>query len=158
MGRRRLLIIGHIAITILHAAVAVFDIAKMNYGVIVCVLLFLVAYEFTSGVVAWVYAAETTIDTGLGLCLLTLWGTVFWLSIVCPIIMDPASLGPTPVFFMFSGLSIGGTIYCFLFIKETMGLTDKQKKILYTPDEFLTPEERALRRKGKVEEFEESGQ
>ena len=39
VGRRKLLIIGHIAITILHAAVGVFDIAKMNYGVIVCVLL-----------------------------------------------------------------------------------------------------------------------
>ena len=53
-------------------------------------MLFLLSYENTSGPVALLYATETTIDAALGICLLTLWGTVFVLSLVCPILMsDP---------------------------------------------------------------------
>ena len=82
-------------------------------------------YENTSGPVAWVYAAETTIDAGMGICLFTLWMTVLVLTIVSPIIMDRAVLGPDITFFIFSGLSVFGTLYSATFIKETKGLTDK---------------------------------
>ena len=119
------------------------------------VMAFMGAYSWSSGPVAWLYAAETVIDTALGVCLLTLWGTVFVLSIVCPILMDPKSLGPTGMFFIFSGLSVFATIYVIFMIKETKPLTDKQKKLLFTPKEFLSAEDRAIMREAQLELFEE---
>ena len=73
----------------------------------------------------------------LGICLLTLWGTVFILSLVCPILLKPEVLGASGVFFIFSGISIFGSLYGVFVIKETAGLTDKQKKTLFTPKEFI---------------------
>ena len=99
-------------------------------------LLFFVAYENTSGPLAWIYATETTIDAALGSCLMTLWGTVFVLSIVCPILMTdpPHGIGPSNTFYMLAGTQVLGTLYCYFFMKETMGLTDKEKKNLYAPN------------------------
>ena len=81
------------------------------------------------------YFAETTIDTAIGICLMTLWGTTFVLSLVCPILMDPASLGPAPVFFIYSGLSMIAVVYVCFFIVETKGLSDKEKKNVFAPKE-----------------------
>ena len=68
------------------------------------VMVFMLIFQNSSGPIAWIYCSETTIDAGMGVCLLTLWGTVFVLSLVCPIIMDPSSLGPSITFFILSGL------------------------------------------------------
>ena len=154
-GRKTLLIWGHIAIAVIHASVGIFNIFHVDAGVVAMVMCFMVAYSWSSGPVAWLYAAETVIDTALGVCLLTLWGTVFVLSIVCPILMDPDSLGPTGMFFIFSGLSCVGTAYVIFMIKETKPLTDKQKKLLFTPKEFLSDEDKALMREAELELFEE---
>ena len=90
-------------------------------------------YDQTSGPVAWLYATETTIDAALGFCLLILWGTVFVLSLICPILMKPDSLGPSNVFFILSGISVVSAAYCFFIMKETRCLSDKDKKLLFTP-------------------------
>jgi len=139
------LIFGHIAIAIVHSMVAIFNIEGSNVGVVTMIILFSFAYQNTSGPVAWMYAAETTIDAGMGICLLTLWGTVFVLSLICPIVMDPDSLGPNNTFFIFSGLSVLGATYSYFMIKETKGMADKDKKLLFTPERF----------KLQVEEYEE---
>ena len=98
--------------------------------------LFVAVYQETSGTVAWVYAAETTQDAGLGCAFFTLWSTVFILSLVCPPLMNPDLLGPSNMFFMFSGLSAIAVFFCWFYMKETRGLTDKEKKSLYFPKEF----------------------
>ena len=141
-GRRTLVIWGHIFIALIHASIGVFGILHVDAGIISMILAFLVVYQNSSGPVAWLYAAETTIDSALGICLFTLWGTVFILSLVCPILMDPKSaVGINNVFFIFAGLSVFGSLYCYLFIKESRGLTDKEKKLLFTPKRFIENDE-----------------
>ena len=85
----------------------------------------------------WVYTAETTIDSALGICLLTLWGTATVLTLICPPLMADDSLGPNNVFFIFSAISFSAMIFMIIFIKETKGLDDFQKKNLFTPKKFL---------------------
>ena len=48
---------------------------------------------------------------------------------------DPSDggLGPSNVFFMFCGLSVLGSAYSYVFLRETKGLNDKEKKLLFTP-------------------------
>lgn len=131
IGRRKLLIFGHLGIAVVHSLVGYFNTIGSDIGVLSMLLTFLFVYQNTSGIVCWIYCAETTIDAALGICLFTLWGTVFILSLVSPILMNEDSLGPTNVFYMFGGISILGMIYCYVFIKETFGLTDHEKKTLY---------------------------
>jgi len=92
-SRRFLLIAGHIGIALVHASIGYFDIKGNNDGVLIMTIVFLIVYENTSGPLAWLYAAETVIDVALGVCLLTLWGTVFVLSLVCPSLMSKDSIG-----------------------------------------------------------------
>ena len=137
IGRKTLLVWGHIAIAVIHAAVGLADMYDKDNVVLAMIMCFFLVYMNTSGPVAWLYAAETTIDTALGVCLLTLWGTVFVLSIICPVLMSPDSIGASMVFFIFSGLSVFGAMYSFALIKETKGLAEKDKKLLFTPRKYL---------------------
>ena len=52
---------------------------------------------------------------------------------------DPSDggLGPSKVFFIFCGLSVFGSAYAYTFLRETKGLSDKEKKELFTPKKFL---------------------
>jgi hypothetical protein len=134
IGRRTLLIWGHLAMTSFHILIAWFSSRPGNENVmLVMIMLFIFAYQTTSGPVAWIYFAETTIDAALGLCLFVLWFTVFVLSLVCPVLMAPTSIGPTNMFYLFAGLTSIGFFYCIAFIKETQGLSDKAKKMLFYP-------------------------
>jgi len=118
-GRRTLVIWGHLMIAASHLATGLFNNAGNNDAVIACILIFLCVYQNTSGPVAWLYAAETTIDAALGLCLFTLWGTVVVLSETCPILMEDSVIGPSNTFFLLSVLGVLGSIYGYFFMKES---------------------------------------
>jgi len=138
-GRKPLVIWGHAGIAMVHFAIGILNNMDNNLGVLLLLLLFLVLYQNTSGPVAWLYAAETNIDSALGFCLLVLWGTVFVLSLVCPILMstpDQGGIGPSNVFFMLGAFNVAGSIYSKFVLKETRGLTDKDKKLLFTPERY----------------------
>jgi len=49
--------------------------------------------------------------------------------------MDSA-LHPYGAFWLYSGITMTGGIVMFIFMKETRGLTDKQKKALYRPKDI----------------------
>jgi len=91
--------------------VAVFNIEGANVGVLCMILAFLFVYQNTSAPVAWMYAAETTIDAGMGVCIATLFGTILLLSLTCPFLMQTASFGPNGMFLLFGGLSVLAVIY-----------------------------------------------
>lgn len=111
--------------TLVHLGVAVFNIYGNDIGVIMMVMAFMFIFQNSSGPIAWIYCSETTIDAGMGICLLSMYGTVFILSVICPMIMDPSSLGPTTTFLIFGGLQFIGYFYILIAMKETKGLTDK---------------------------------
>ena len=137
VGRRTLLIVGHIAIAIIHASISLFNIEGINLGVIAMIMCFSFTYTNTTGATAWIYATETTIDPAMGISLFTLWGTVFVSSLIFPLVLDKdTGLGPNVTFFILSGISLCGSLYMMIFIKETMGKSDREKKLLYTPQQF----------------------
>ena len=135
-GRRALCVAGHLGMAVLHGMIAYFAEIENNQGVLLSLLGFLLIYQTTSGPVAWLYALETTIDAALGICIFTLWGTTTVLAFVCPILLSEDHLGPTNVFAIFSGLSVLGSIYSFCVLKETKNMTDKDKKLIFTPKKY----------------------
>ena len=74
------------------------------------------------------YAAETTIDAAFGIVLLVLWSTILGIAYAIPLLMSGNSLGTTGVFILFSLFCGLGGFYMYFFIKETRGLSDKEKK------------------------------
>ena len=45
--------------------------------------------------------------------------------------MMNSAMGPEGVFFFYGGCNLASIIFLWFFIKETVGLTDKEKKQLY---------------------------
>jgi hypothetical protein len=43
-------------------------------------------------------------------------------------------LGPQGLFWIFGGFSIGGAYFAHTYVQETSELTDREKKLLYTPE------------------------
>ena len=81
------------------------------------------------------YAAETNIDVALGICIFVLYSSALGISLAMPIMMEDDHLGPSNTFFVLSGFSIAGAIYVAIFIRETLGLTDKEKKTIFMTEE-----------------------
>lgn len=132
IGRRVLLVYGHILMAICHFLIGLFAYLNKSEWVVGWMVSFILAYYITNGPVIWLYVSEVVVDTALGLCIFTLWATVLVLSLTTNFLMESA-LKPQGVFWLFSGISVLGSIFCFIFIKETRGLNDKDKKMLYSP-------------------------
>ena len=86
--RKTLLIIGHILMGVCHILVGIFDIYGIDIGVVIMINLFCVSYEVTTGPIAWLYASEVVVDSALGFCILCLWMTVLFLSLITNFLMD----------------------------------------------------------------------
>jgi hypothetical protein len=130
-GRRPLLFWGHIGISIAHALIGAFILTGFDMGIVVMMCIFIWIYANTTGPIAWVYSAETCTDIGLGVCLLTLWAVVLIEVLLVPTLMN-SSLETSGVFFLFAAFSAVAAVFIFVFLKETRGLTDREKRTLYS--------------------------
>ena len=101
-------------------------------GVITMIIFFIIIYVIFNGPIIWLYVSEIVSDAALGLCLFTLWSFILLLSLITNFLMD--ILTPTGVFWLFGIISLGGAWFTFKYAKETMGLSDKEKKTLYAED------------------------
>lgn len=88
LPRKTLLFLGFVGISIAHGGVGWFNNQGNSDAVLGMMLLFIFVYMNTSGPVAWVYAAETLVDSSLGCSLFTLWSSIFVLSLISPILMS----------------------------------------------------------------------
>lgn len=131
-GRKPLLFWGHLGIAVAHAMIGAFILTGFDMGILVMICVFIFVYANTTGTVAWVYSAETCTDIGLGVCLLTLWAVVLLEVLTVPMLMN-TGIETSGVFFLFAIFGIVATIFIKLFLKETRGLTDNEKRNLYVP-------------------------
>ena len=129
--RKTIMVCSQLMFAFLHSLVGISCLQKDNFLMLVGIFLFVLVYLNTSGPLAWVYAAETTTDAGLSFCLFTLYLDVLILSFICPVLMQPNIIGPEGMFFIFGFISLIGAAFCAYYVKETKGLSDKQKKSLY---------------------------
>ena len=129
--RRQIFIGCQIAFSIIHSIIGTCIYLKFDTGFMIGLFVYIMVYCNTTSSLAWVYAAETTTDAGLGFCLFIMYLCIFILTLVCPYLMQPNILGTACVFFLFAGISFIGSIYYYVFLKETKNLTDREKKDLY---------------------------
>lgn len=128
---------GHFGVGVAWLMVAYFNYVENAIGVVLSMNLFMFFYVNSSGTLAWTYAAETCIDSAIGIVIMSIYVNVIYLAVVCPIILDPSVLGPSYVFLGMSALSFLGCIYIYCFMLETKGLSDQEKKEVYFPKQEL---------------------
>ena len=118
------MIIGHVIIAVCHILIGAFAASTNDLGVIICMILFMIAYVITNGPIIWLYVSEIVSDAALGFCLFVLWSLVLLLSLTTNFLME-SFLRPQGVFWLFGASSLAGAYFNFRFAKETHGLQDK---------------------------------
>ena len=84
-------------------------------------MVFLACYQWTLGTYSWVYLPQVACDEGLSIGTCLLWMTVFIISLITNSMFD--GLGSAGTFFFFAAGCFVSTLFFFVFLKETKGLT-----------------------------------
>lgn len=83
------------------------------------------------------YAAEVAVDTALGLCILALFLSLLEKAITMEFMVH-STMGAHGMFFLLGSITLLGAIFIAVFVKETKGLSDLEKKSLYYPEDLKT--------------------
>ena len=82
------------------------------------------------GTVIFIYVAEVTVDAAIGFVSTGQYIAMLLLS--CSVeFMIVSPVGTQGTFWFYAGLNLLGCIFIAIFVKETRGLPDRQKKRLY---------------------------
>lgn len=123
----------------IHLTLAVFILYGYNFWAVMLIALFILIFQISEGPILWIYSAEVLTDAGFGLSVLGQFLNMFIISSLTELIA--AKLNPHGFFFLLGGSTIIGAIYIKIFVKETQGLTDKQKKNLYRPVDTIVSDD-----------------
>jgi len=132
--RKVLLVAAALVIGVLNALVGTFDITGSNLGVFIAVMGLVVLTSIIQEPVSQLYMTEVSNNASLGLAHFTYFGLNIVLSFVLPLLVD--RLGPQYLYFIFAGAQFAIMLVIILFLKETSKLTDRDKKLLYVPEEY----------------------
>jgi len=117
----------------------IFQTLDMSIPIIISLCCFITAFQFSQGPIAWMYAAEVAVDTALGLCILALFLSLLEKAITMEFMVHSA-MGPDGMFYFLGAITLVGAVFVAIFIKETKGLSDMEKKTLYMPADLkVTP-------------------
>ena len=108
--------------------------AYMDMPVIVLIsmLIFIFIWQNTTGCVAWLYCSEVAVDVVLGFVGFTAYFVIFLLTLTTQFMMESELLRPWGTFWLFGICSLTASLWMHVCVKETKGLTDKEKKELFS--------------------------
>eukprot|EP00347_Sterkiella_histriomuscorum_P013305 403365224 len=130
LGRKPLTVFGNFTMALFLFLIGLFSYLQFNNPMLVMMLLFLFTFQQCDGPLFYMYCSEITVDTALGFAFLSLKGSGLAISLTTEYMMD-SPLKPQGVFGLFAGVTFISAIFFQIVMKETRGLTDKQKKDLY---------------------------
>ena len=134
-GRRTLMLNATGACTIFMFLVAIFTFADLAIAELAFVLAYVASFEFGPGPVVWMYMSEIMNDKGVSIGTLLNWTFTLIIGLITPLMFDNLTSGNGAWPFMIFGITCGlGTLFVFLFMKETKGLSDAEVKKLYRTD------------------------
>ena len=145
-GRRILILIGNASMSVILILLGISIKTKLNTLSIVLVLLFITAFEFSVGPIAWVYMAEIMHDKAMSVATFSGFTIMLLIAIFPPLIMQEANTGdslgasvkekelkaeestPASVYIFLAGgiITVGATIFTFFYVKETRNKSQKE--------------------------------
>jgi len=123
-GRRTLMLWFNSAMTLTLFLLATFSFAANTEAIVICVLLFIAFFEFSSGVIIFLYLAEVMQDKALSIAIFLNWMGCLAISISIPYVVKAVAVGY--VFLFFAVTTLLGTIFVFFFMRETRGKTQAE--------------------------------
>ena len=110
----------------------VFALEAQNLMTFTCLCLFICSYQLSQGSVSCLYSPEVTVDAASGFSLSAQSINLVLISFTFEyMINSPMKIHGS--LWYFGALNFLGFIFCLLFVRETRGLTDLEKKTLYSP-------------------------
>lgn len=85
-------------------------------------ILFVIAFEFGPGPVVWIYMSEIMNERGVSIATVLSWTFTLLIGLVVPVLMASIE-GYT--FIVFGCLSALSTKFVYLYMKETLGLSEE---------------------------------
>jgi len=123
-GRKTLMVIFNTVMFIDLAAVGLFSLNGNKNAMVACLMIFIVAFEFSSGPIVWLYMSEIMCDKAQSVATVANWMMNLIISIICPPLVS--AIGDDNIGYIFistGGLTLIGTIFLVVYMKETMGKT-----------------------------------
>eukprot|EP00347_Sterkiella_histriomuscorum_P020023 403339395 len=130
-GRRTLLIPGHVLMGLINIIIGLAANYHQDMMIVSFIITFCATYQIFNGPIIWMYLSEVAVDQALAFTFLALWLAYLVIGISTPFMFT--NIGVQGVFFMFGIISLLAAVFCYFFLKETRGLNDKEKKMLYAP-------------------------
>ena len=132
LGRRTIFLFGQggIAVSLVGIAIVTGVDAPATLLTFICLVSFL--FQLTLGPLAPLYAAEVCTDIALGAVMITEDVVVLLQDFVTPTLLN-TGLGPVGVFLIFGVFSVLGFAFIFLFVPETDGLSEQEKREIFMP-------------------------
>jgi len=132
IGRKPLLIAGHLFMSIFLFFCGLAIQNQWNMTSFIMILLFLLAFQFGTGSIAWLYVPEVCMDAGTGLAVSSQFINLTIISFTFEYMIN-SSLQVHGSVWYFSAFSFLGFLFCIFVVKESKGLSDLEKKTLYSP-------------------------
>ena len=107
-----------------------------NLEAFITLCLFIGTFEFTQGSVAWLYIPEVTVDAATGFTTGAQFINLMLITFTFEFMIN-SSLRIYGTIWYFAGMTLFGFLFCLCFVRETRGLTDLEKKTLYSPKSVM---------------------
>ena len=118
-GRKLIMAVFNALMALTLLLLSYFAFIHDTTGMVVCVLLFISFFEFSSGPIVWLYMAEIMKDKAIALATFLNWSISLLISISIPLLVKQIHIG---FIFLALGLfTVIGTFFIILFMKETRG-------------------------------------
>ena len=138
VGRRTLFIVGQTVMTLLLYAMTAYAMQQNGIMVLIMVCIFITAFYPTMHAAHWIYLPEILSDQQWGFILMIHYLNGIELSLTTEYMLH--YLKPSGTFLFYGIVCTLGIFWFVCVIKETKGLSDKEKKALYLPMEFQDEE------------------
>ena len=120
-GRKSLMLVFNILMVLTLFKLTLSSFNKDSTGMIVCVLLFIAFFEFSSGPIVWLYNAEIMQDKAVAVATFLNWFVSLVISICIPYLVKKYDIGW--IFNFFATKTVFGSAFIYLFMEETRGKT-----------------------------------
>jgi MFS family permease len=100
-----------------------------NYIKLVCIILFVIFFEFSAGPIVWLYNAEIMQDKALTIATGFNWIACMLVGLLSPSLLSNYPIG---IYYGYASIALASAAIEFMFMKETKGLSEDQLKKLYS--------------------------
>uniref|UniRef100_A0A7S3IVE3 Major facilitator superfamily (MFS) profile domain-containing protein n=1 Tax=Strombidium inclinatum TaxID=197538 RepID=A0A7S3IVE3_9SPIT len=132
-GRKIIMLIFNAAMALTLYMLAVFAYEHNTWGMVICVLLFIAFFEFSSGPISWLYAAEIMQDKAVSIGTFLNWSLSLVISITIPLLVKRVPLGT--IFMALGVFTTLGTLFVVFFMRETRGKTQEEIDAMFNDEE-----------------------